>query len=498
MSRSRSRFRTGTRVTAASAAALLALAACGGGADTADEGFEAPLTDETGEDTGGGDGAGGTFDAGSPADAVSLGLMLASVEPRDVDLDDDRDEFVVYCFGAPITEVSNQSGFALQGLDVESIATATSAELLEDDPNCVLASFEAGTDVSSYTLGVVGNSVVQDRSGEVNIQDSVTILGGEEARGSGATTAPELLRVSIDETLNQVRYVFDEDELGGESASAQAFGYYTANGDVQQGAEVVSVEDSSVIVQFPEDGAVQVDEATRFFVQNDAVQDQQGTGSTLGSAGAGTAAPDLIGVVQAEGSDTQYDFRFDEAVTAAQPGQFFLYTADAQRLTGSSVTIPDPRTVRVTFPEAMDFADQIVRGAVADGAATEIDPGGAASTIGAISRASGSVDTGPTSGPDLVDVTLEEETGRATFTFDATLEEESAMAGAFWLISDSGSVTSAREVVSVSGGGGVTGNEVVVLFDETSAMAAQAASVNMGAVQDQQGNTNPVRTVEAG
>jgi hypothetical protein len=39
---------------------------------------------------------------------------------------------------------------------------------------------------------------------------------------------------------------------------------------------------------------------------------------------------------------------------------------------------------------------------------------------------------------------------------------------------------------------------VIVLFDETTGQAAALASVDTGAVQDQQGNPNPIATVEVG
>ncbi len=224
------------------------------------------------------------FEVGQPAGNISLRLMLTSVQVRDFDLDDGRQEFVEYCFGAPINEVTGSSMFGLQGFDVANFAVAEQAELVEDDPNCVLASFASGTDVGSYTIGVVGNGVVQDRSNEVNVADSRTVTGGKEVRGSGGTSGPDLLRVGIDTTLDQVEYVFDENELRGNAVSPDAFGYYTPNGERQVASRIVSVEDSVVVAEFEGAGS-QVDEAARFFAAGGAVQDQQGTKSTFGAVG---------------------------------------------------------------------------------------------------------------------------------------------------------------------------------------------------------------------
>ncbi len=508
------------RSTAAVAASLLFLTACGGddvedaaagvdvdapganadaGADAGASGAETPAsggdTSASGGDTSA-SGQGRQFEVGQPAGNISLGLMLTSVQVRESDLDDGRQEFVDYCFGAPINEVSDSSIFGLQGFDVANFAVAEQAQLEEDDPNCVVASFASGTDVGSYTIGVVGNGVVQDRSGEVNVADSRTITGGKEVRGSGGTSGPDLLRVGIDPTLEQVEYVFDENELRGDGVSPDSFGYYTPNGERQTASRIVSVEDSVVVAEFEGAGS-QVDEAARFFAADGAVQDQQGTKGTFGAVGGRTAAPDLIAVTAAAGASGQYDFRFDEPVEDEQLSQFFLYTNDTQTLTGQTVTIPNPQTVRVSFPRAADFTDAITRGAVGENAVRSLGPAGTGNTIGAAALETGRADSGATSGPDLLDVTLDPATGQATFIFDATLVQDSPKPGSFFLIAESGSVEQARDVVNVTGGE-VTGNMVVVLFNEAAAQAATAATVGGGAVTDQQGNNNPTRTVDAG
>ena len=486
---------------------ILALAACSTGSGNEDVSApelnapsaigESDESDESNEPITGTEDAEARAGSG-PSDSIGLDLLLTSARAESVNLDDDREEFVEFCFSGQVQELTEESGFQLAGLKPSNRVGATDAQLVENgDGRCILASFPADTDVSSYTIGVVGNSVVENRSGEVNLQDSVPLGGGRDTRGVGGTNAPELLNVTVDATLDQISYVFDENELGEEgTANASRFGYYTEDGTAVTGRSVESVDDDTVIIGFGNDGQNQVDQAKRFFVQEGAVQDAQGNANTFGAAGEATAVPDLVSVKRAAGGGSQYDFRFDEAVQREQGGKFVLYTSDMQKLTASSVTRPSAEIVRATFSKASDFTDKIARAAVADGAVASLNTGARSNTIGAASLPRGGEGAGPTSGPDLLDVTLDRETGQATFVFDATLEEDGIEAASFFLVTDSGNVRAARDVVSVGTGEGVTGNSVVVLFDEATAQAAGLASVNSDAVQDQSGERNPVTTVD--
>jgi hypothetical protein len=491
-----STLRRPRRTLALAVTPLLAVAACSSGADDT-EVADAPAVTAPSPVEGESDAA--ARGQAQPADSIAVDLMLGSVRAREVNLDDDREEFVEFCFTSPINEITSQGGFALAGLKPSNRVEGTEARLVENNDRCVLTSFPADTDVRSYTIGLVDNSVVEDRSGEVNIHDSVTLSGGQDTRGTGGTSAPELVSVSIDETLDQVSYVFDESELSEDGVQARSFGYYTNDGTLVNASSVESVDDDTVIVGFGEGGADQVDEAARFVVAEGAVKDGQGNSSTLGaSARSETAVPDLVSVKRAAGNGSQYDFRFDEAVQREDVAKFILYTSDGQRVTASSVTRPSPEIVRATFSDASDFTDKIARAAVAADAVASLNSGAPGNTIGAASLSGGAEGGGPTSGPDLLGVTVDADTGEATFTFDATLEEDGVQPGSFFLVSDSGTVTAARDVVSVGTGDGVTGRSVVVLFDEADAQAAELGSVGVDAVSDQSGERNPQRTAALG
>lgn len=490
----------GARTAVLATAATLALAACSDinsppesapaadGAVVGDAPAEVPFTDEDAED----------FD-GAAVESVDPQLQLLSVSPRntlglDEEVDDARAQFVDYCFAEPVQELKDPAGFALLGFDTAQRAVATEAQLNEDRRNCVVASYPAGVDVTSYAIGTVRNSAVVARDGEVNIMDSELLTGrgsgAANAVRAGATSAPELVRVEIDETLNQARYVFDEDSLAAGSAGAQSFGYYTLDGTARAASTIASIDDDSAVVTF-DDG--QLEDAVRFFVLPGAVLDRKRVTSNLGAFGARTTAPDLVSVVRE--SAAQYDFTFDEPVKSEVANRFSLFTGDADQLVGGSVTRPDANTVRVTFKLAGDI-DTIVRGAVAPQAVGALDASGITNTIGAeLVRAGGTGDQGVTSGPDLVDVVLEPGTGRAQFVFDETLVDGSPVLGRFSLVTEGGQISQAKEIVDVTGAE-VSGNTVVVLFDEADAQAAALATVGTGAVLDQQGNRNPVMTTE--
>jgi hypothetical protein len=482
---------TSTRLAVTTTAAALALAACADAEDPGDAavpfGNDATISDD----------ATSSSDVGS--DAASSGdlapeLTLASASVRDVNLDDDREEFTEYCFASPINEVGAASAFALVGFDAAQRVQATSAVLDEDDSNCVIVGYEARTDITSYTLATVDSGGVQARDGESNVQDSVEVAGlgdaGEARRG--ATSAPELLRVGIDNDVDQAVYVFDENELREGSSAADAFGFYTRDGRAVTGASLVSIEDDRAVVEFDEG---QLGDAARFFVRGGAVSDQQGVENILAADGGSTAAPDLVSVSAT--SESEYDFTFDESVEETQGSQFFLYTSEGNELTGSTVSRPSPETVRVVFSDAMEISSSIVRAAVGDGAVKGLGASATGSTIGAARVGGREADQGITSGPDLVSASIETDTGRATFTFDDVLTEDSVSADGFTLVTESGEEVTAREIVEVTGGE-VTGETVIVLFDETNAQAARLATVDSGAVKDQQGSGNPLATVSVG
>jgi hypothetical protein len=424
------------------------------------------------------------------AEDVSLDLMLRSASVEIFNFDDEQDEFVRFCFDEEVQEITDESGFVLQGFDPDNRIASTSVELVEEDPSCLLAGFEAGTDVRSYTLARSRNSAVTNFEGRTNIHDAVPLEGGLATEAGGQTAFPELIEVSQQDTIEQVDYVFDELLDEDESSDASSFGYYTSAGEAITAARAVTVEDNRVTVEFDDD----IKDAVRFFVLEGAVRDVQGDESTAGATGGTTAAPDLVGAASVAGSDALWDFTFDEDVKEVSPAGFALYTQDGERFEGQEFAAAEGATViRVSFDDVEEFPEEIARATVGVDAVTAAEADGITNTVGAVNVGDPS-QGGLTAGPDLTGAEFDVEAGQVTFVFDENLDDDlgengSLDAGRFLVITEAGQAITGREFVEVNG------NRAIVLFQQAPTEASGAVSIDGGAVQDEQGNRNPADAV---
>jgi hypothetical protein len=422
---------------------------------------------------------------------IDFDMRLRSAEIHSFNLDDQDEEFVRVKFTNTVQDFEeNPSAYTLVGFDPENTTDATSVRLDEDDDRSLIVGFEQGTDLRSHTILTVDREVVQDREGNGNVQDWVALDGANI--DEGRTSAPEALRFNLDDSLNRIEIRFDEelDESGGD---ASQIGYVTANGDLHEAEEIASVEDDLVIVSFDERD--DVTDAERLVVGADAVKDRQGTGNVPTARGGETAAPDLESVSAVGGSDTQWDFRFDEAIVAdGESSGLALYTEDGTRYEAEDVTTIDGDTLRASFPEVDDFADQVTL-AVADRGAVQANDGGAAeSTLGVDAVGAARLDEGSTAGPDLrVAEVTNEDAGHVRLTFDEAIDDDADIkADGIAVITQSGALESADAIVE-------RGDEgerfVIVSFPESAVEAAEAVTIDGGVIQDFQENANPQATV---
>jgi hypothetical protein len=477
-------------------------------------------------------------------ESISPTLDLAAAQIREFSLDDAEREFVVYCFGDRIQEIVDPQAFSLTSFDPGIRVRAEVAGVIDVRPQCVLAGFPSGTNLAAYPLASVQTGAIEDPDGEINIGDSASLGGGRDI--AGVTSKPELTGVSVQQTRNVITYFFDTRQLvegGGPfgdqdrrgrripvgpgsdaPADASRFGFYTPDGDVSVGTEIVTVEDNAVTVAFPGSGeGAQVSEAARFAVLPDAVVNVQGQGNLMGAVGGDTFVPDLVDV-RRTATGAQLDFIFDEPVENAAPNAFFAYSGTGDRIRGTTFSRPRANVVRVTFAGLQDVRDQLVRAAAAPGAVTGLSASGDRSTVGA--AAFGTLDRGiqgRTAGPDLVGLEVDENTGEATYVFDEPVSQrqigllqqsigerealgavgDRGIQGAtdlpsftqgFYLVTSAGDVVLPRRVVSI-GDGEVVGRRVTLLFDSSVAQAADSGGVLAGTVQGLLGNTNPIYTI---
>ncbi|MDV6013616.1 hypothetical protein [Haloechinothrix sp. LS1_15] len=447
-------------------------------AEELEEGGEATENDD--EDENGSDeelteGDGGLTEG---TGAINPDLSLDGAEVEILNLDDEDSEYAKFTFSRTITSVDSDSAFELSGFSPQASATAEDTQIVQGEPQSVLAAYEAGTDLESFTLAHVESGAVSDEAGRTNLPGTTELTGG--GASVEGTDAPRLQAVSANDSIDQITYVYDR-ALDEASASAGDLGLYTSSGREISGSEIVATDKESVTVGFDS----QVEDAVAYFSKADAVEDTRGLGNVPHTVGDDTAAPHLEDVSDLVGK-TQFEFTFSEPVANVDEESFVVYTADGTSVKGSGVVQPSSDVVRIAFPETQLFGETITLAAVEAEAVTSNDGSDTPNTIASdvIGDASG-----VSAGPDLQSIAVEESTGQVRYTFDKAVDDrESYDTADFTLIDESGDVVEADSFVEVDG------DSVLLNFNRASAQAADSLSVEAGAVQDFSGNPNPANT----
>jgi hypothetical protein len=410
---------------------------------------------------------------------IDTGMTVENVQVVSQDLDDNAPEQVEYRFAKPVSDVGDPSSFQLSGFATNASVKAQSAQIKEGDTDTVLTEYAPGTDVDAFTVAITDSQAVQNESGRTNLPNTNELQGGEA--GVSGTDAPRLTdRSHKNDTLDQVTYVFDRNlkEDGG-GADASKFGLYTRDGRAIDGQSIVTSNDDTVTVQFDS----QVEDGVKQFAKADAVTDTRGVKNAPSAVGDDTTGPNLASTSGLVGK-TQFDYKFDQPVTAEDAKKFTVYTADGKAVQGDSMVQPSPDTIRVAYPDIQDFGDQISLAAVDEGAAQSSDGSATPNAVGDQSvggERSGSL----TSGPDLTGASVDSDTGQVRLDFDETIDDgKDYDKGGFQLVTSAGDRIEARDVVEVDG------NSVLVSFNRASAEASDSVTIKNNAVQDEQGNGN--------
>jgi len=409
---------------------------------------------------------------------ADMQLELVVIQP--FDLDDDDEEFVLFCFRDDVQEIVDPGGFYVSGFESTIFETAQTLRIFKPDDQCVLAGFPAGTDLQQFSVAGVSAGVVHNVQDDINLPTTVGLEGAQPS----LNTRPQLLEVTdLNTTLNRATFVFS-DNLDEEFVQAERFGYDTLSGVTHLADRTVSIEDGFVIVEWDEEDGDEVEDAVRFYVADGAVADRQGFANVTSAFGDTTSAPDLEDVENI--SRGLWSFSFDEAVVPLNPGDFILYTQDGDRFAGDDFASVSTDEVSVVFRVVENFADQVTFAAVSPGAVRSISADGATNTYGS-EPLPGSVIfyIGVTAGPDLLTVAPETSPGIVAFTFDGALDQDAgALRERFYLMTNAGEIVPSRAIIEVQE------DRIVALFDETLAEAAVAAGVIAGAVFDENGNPN--------
>ncbi|MDA0162596.1 hypothetical protein OM076_20145 [Solirubrobacter ginsenosidimutans] len=442
----------------------------------------------------GSDNGGGTvLDGVGDTENVDAGNRLSSAKVLRQNVNDSEEEYTRYCFKDGIQSLNKgeASQFAVLGPDSGNGVEATNVRLDENHDNCVIAGFENGTDLKSYTVAAVEGGVVKNRDGQKNIADSVSL---DNARSTNnRTSGPDLVRVKLSKNLNRAQFIFDENLEKG-SGNAGDFGFYSKAGGYHTGSNVVSVYNKTVTVSFNTND--QVDTAQRFVVTGGAIQDASGTANVLGTTSGRTDAADLTSVSR-DSSDTEYTYKFDENVDNLSASDFLLYTNDGTEIQADDITT-DGDEVHASFSRDIeDYPKDIVLAAInssddsANGDNTSDSSDGDTPTIGAVSvRSSNVTRSGRTTGPDLVSVSKNADDRRITLTFDEKLDDgdNTTDASGIYLATSDNRLVEADRILSIDN------KKVYVKADKTDIKSLVGVVIESGAVSDEAGNDNPLTT----
>lgn len=411
-------------------------------------------------------------------------LDLESARVHSVNLDDTEEEYVVFAFADFVREIRDHSAFTVAGFSAATSVAATSADLLANSPSEVLVGFPQGTDLTRYTIATIATGAVANETGQQNVARTVALDGSTAQSLAGLVAGPELGSVATDSTLDRVSYTFDVELDPDQNADANTFGFYDAAGQATTATSVVTIDDETVTVQFDR----RVENGVRFYAEPGAVTDRKGQTSLPASIGGSTTAPDLADVAR-PGSLTQIDFTFSDDITDIDPAAFAVYTASGASWQGTDYVRVDADTVRISFPEVRDFTSQIVLASALDGAVTANDGSRQGNTIGSLGLASANQELGRTSGPDLVGVATDTQTGQVRLLFDELLDDQRPIdPKGFAALTTSGQLLQARSVVEVFA------DSVLLIFDRNAVQAADGFVVDAGAVTDFTGEPNPAGT----
>jgi len=447
----------------------------------------------TGEDNIGPNGSatGGTVISGVGDTAnVDPGNRLSSARVIRQNVNDNEQEYARYCFKDDIQTLdkSKAGDFAVLGPVTDDGMTASDVRLDENHNDCVIAGFDSGADLKSYTMAVVQGGVVKNRDGQKNIADTVALDNTHTTSSNHRTAGPDLLRVRISKVLNRAQFIFDENVDKG-AGDAGSLGFYSKAGGYHTGSSVVSTYNKTVTVQF--DSNDQVDTAQRWFAKNGAVQDQNGTANPLGTTSGTTDAPDLTSVSRDSG-DTQYDYKFDENVGDLSASDFVLYTNDGTQIQAEDITT-DGAVVHADFKsEIKDYPKDIITAAVVPANAdnsgdTSDSSNGTVPTIGEVSLGSSNVTrSGRTTGPDLTSVSHNAGDQTITLTFDEKLDDsnENSDGSGIYLATSDNRLVQADSIESVNG------HKVYVKANKTDIKALEGVVIDAGTVTDKAGNDN--------
>ncbi len=414
----------------------------------------------------------------------------------------------VFCFDKTLANAKfTASNFQLAGYssDTKNNQRAASAALALGNTACVVATYtlKAGsqsTELKDYSIGTVLAGAVTGNAGGTNLGDSVPETSSTSHSGTaGVTTAPNLMSVTVDASLQQIDYVFDR-AVDPMNLNMGDFFFANAGGtEVPATGAPVVVNGNQVNVPF---GAVNgVGGAD---VRTATVAGLTGSGTTHNASGdpesgsplatlpvPGTSGGSVRPIVTsaAINSPNTIDFTFSSGVgTVASGASFFAYTSNSIPVGSASAVVTGANTVRATFPtNVQSFYEELVRAGAVGGAVTGANANPNLPSGVAVGGNVGAFATGFTNAPDARSVKFDNASGTVTVDFDQRIVTPPNAAG-FILHAADGSTLATGTTASVTQSSSPSDAFVALQFSPQLLTQAAFLEITAGAVSTSAGN----------
>jgi hypothetical protein len=141
---------------------------------------------------------------------VQAEFALVRATVRQAVLEDDVAEQVIFCFSRDARHAGPAKRLALLGPDVDTSVEAIAVDLVADDHRCLLARFAAGTPVNRYSVAVILDGAARDVRTASVMSTTPLSTSPQMAVVAGGTSAPDLVSVKLQPTLDPMTLTFDE------------------------------------------------------------------------------------------------------------------------------------------------------------------------------------------------------------------------------------------------------------------------------------------------
>ncbi len=353
------------------------------------------------------------------------------------------------------------SAFLLGGYNYNTFIPANSAALEVNNQQCVVAQFPP-VGLLDYSIGTVQPNAVfpNGRGGVVgdgNLGDSVPNQNSTSHSGTaGTTTAPNLVSLTVDPSLQTIDFVFDR-PLNAQSAQAGQFFFADSAGIFHPGTGTATVVNANQVnVGFGAGLDVRTAKVAGLNFIGTLLPPGLENASGFPESTAPVASLPVPGtsgttvnpraISAAINSPNTIDITFDQGIgTVANMGSLLeAYTSNGSVVPASArPVVTGPNTIRATFPlDVQSFYEEFVRVGIGQGVVTGANGNQNVTSGVAVGGNVGAFATGFTNAPDARGVTFDNASGTVIVDFDQRVNPVNMTAADYVLHAADGTVLS--------------------------------------------------------